>query len=125
MGFSWVDLILFAQDAAPAAEAPAPMGPSPTQFLIPIVLTMAFFYFMIVLPDRKRTKSKQELVDTLKKNDKVLTIGGIIGVVANVKPGDDEIVLKIDEDKDVKIRVTKSSIAQVLTAKTEEASGEK
>jgi preprotein translocase subunit YajC len=50
----------------------------------------------------------------------VVTIGGIYGVVANVKPGEDEVVLKIDEDKDVKVRVSRSSIAQVLVPKDKE-----
>ena len=118
MDISWTSLILFAQEAGKAAgEAPgeaAARAPGPGVFLVPIVLTLVIFYFLIIVPEKKRNRRKADLIGALKKNDKVLTIGGLYGVVANVRLGDDQIVLKIDEDKDVKIRVAKSSIAQVL-----------
>jgi preprotein translocase subunit YajC len=79
------------------------------------MLIFFVFYFLIIVPERKRNRQKQSLLDSLNKNDKVITIGGIYGVVANVKPGVDEVVIKIDEDKDVKVKVSKSSIARVLT----------
>lgn len=122
MDFHWVDLVLFAQDAVDqAGDAAAPQqGPGLRELLFPIMITMLLFYFLIVLPERKRSKKKQGLLENLKKNDKVITIGGIYGTVANVKPGEDDIVLKIDEDKDVKIKVSKSSIAHVLTAKEQD-----
>lgn len=116
------ELALFAfQPAADAADqaadaAPAqPMGP----FYLMIGMTMLMFWFLIIAPERKRAKQKQKLIDNLKKNDRILTSGGIYGTVANVKPGEDEIVIKIDDDKDVKVRVTKSSIAAVLASKEE------
>src|SRR5690554_763469 len=116
MAMNWVDLVLFAQEAAPAAADPAAQGaaqqPPISTMLFPIVMMLVLFYFLIVSPERKKSKEKQALIDSLKKNDRVLTIGGIYGVVANVKPGEDEIIIKVDDDKDVKIRVTKSSIAQ-------------
>lgn len=71
---------------------------------------------MLIRPEQRRNRQKQALIGGLKKNDKVLTVGGIYGIVANVKPDEDEVVIKIDEDKDVKIRVSKSSIAQVIVA---------
>lgn len=113
---------LFAfQQAADAAEAPAeaapsqPMGP----LYLMVGMTMMLFWFLIIAPERKRAAQKKKLIDNLKKNDRVLTIGGIYGIVSNVKPGEDEIVIKIDDDKDVKVRVSKSSIAQVLGTKEE------
>lgn len=116
MGLGWADLVLFAQDAAGEAGKPAaaPQGPGIQDFLFLVVPIMLAFYFLILLPERKRSRQKQGLLDSLKKNDKVITIGGIYGVVANVKPGEDEVVIKIDDDKDVKMRVSKSSIAKVF-----------
>lgn len=109
-----------AQGAAdPGGAAPA-VGESPLFFLAPLGVIMVLYFVMILGPERRRQKEKQQQIGALKKNDKVLTIGGIYGVVANVKPGEEELVLKIDEDKDVKIRVAKSSIAQVLAAKEPE-----
>jgi preprotein translocase subunit YajC len=117
MRFDWVELVLFAQEAAEGAGNPAaaPPGPGLSDFLVPAMLIFFVFYFLIIVPERKRNRQKQSLLDSLNKNDKVITIGGIYGVVANVKPGVDEVVIKIDEDKDVKVKVSKSSIARVLT----------
>lgn len=126
MGDWWTSLLLFAQEAAEkAAEVPAgdgaapvppPSGPAPQEFLFIIGIMLFGAYFLLIRPEQRRSKQKQSLLGGLKKNDKVVTIGGIYGIVSNVKPDDDEVVIKIDEDKDVKIRVSKSSIAQVIVA---------
>lgn len=109
-----------ANAAEPLADAVGDQPPQPmTPFYLMIGMTMLMFWFLIIAPERKRAKQKQKLIDNLKKNDRVLTAGGIYAIVSNVKPGEDELVLKIDEDKDVKIRVTKSSIAAVLSSKEE------
>ena len=102
--------LLLAQGAADANQ-----GPGFAFYLLPIVLTLAVFYFLIVLPERKRNREKQDLLGNLKKNDKVITVGGIHAVVANVQKDQDEVTLKIDEDKDIRIKVNRSSIAQVVT----------
>lgn len=126
-------LLLFAQEAASkvaegvgaegtggaGAEA-VPRGPGFQDFALPIAVTLLGLYFFIIRPEQRRGKQKQELLGGLKKNDKVITVGGIYGTVANVKPNEDEITLKIDEDKDVKIRVTRASIAHVIAAKDKE-----
>ena len=78
-------------------------------FIIPIVLII---FFMFREPKR-RQKQQQKLVQSLKKNDKVRTIGGIFGTVVDVK--DDEIVLKIDEANNTKIRIIPSAIGKNLT----------
>ncbi len=56
------------------------------------------------------------LFNSLKKNDEVLTSGGIIGTVANIKD-DNEVVLKLDESSNVRIRILRSSIIRILTPK--------
>lgn len=117
--------LLFAQEAADkAAEVPAADGggggPPPGEWMFLIAIMIAGFYLLVIRPEQRRNKQKQDLIGSIKKNDKVLTVGGIYGVVANVKPNDDEVVLKIDEDKDIKIRVTKGSIAQVIASKEKE-----
>ncbi|MFO0946308.1 MAG: preprotein translocase subunit YajC [Planctomycetota bacterium] len=124
MGNWWSQCILFAQEAAEkVAEAPpgngggAPSAPPAGEWMFLVAIMIAGFYLLVIRPEQRRNRQKQDLIGSIKKNDKVLTIGGIYGVVANVKPNEDEIVIKIDEDKDVKIRVTKGSIAQVIASK--------
>lgn len=87
---------------------------------MPLAVMAVLYFVMILLPDRKRDKKRQAELAGIKKNDRVVTIGGILGTVAFAKPGDDEVTLKVDEDKDVKIRVTRASIAKILSAKDKE-----
>jgi preprotein translocase subunit YajC len=63
------------------------------------------------------------MVSQLKKNDKVVTQAGIIGTVARID--DDEVFLKIDENSNVRLRVTKSSVARVLTSSSRPADDDK
>lgn len=115
------NLLLFAWQDAPTGEA-APGGGGGDFFsnpMFPMMLCLFAFFLLMSMGDRKKRKEDQARIASLKKNDKVLTIGGIYGIVANVKPGEDDIVLKIDEDKDVKIKVTKSSIARVVSVASE------
>lgn len=122
MGYDWRTLLVFAQQEVgeAAGDAAGQRGPGLGDFLVPIAMMGVVFYFLFIVPERKKTKKKQDMLEALKKNDKVVTIGGLYGVVANVKTGEDEVMLKIDEDKDVKVKVTRSSIAHILTVAKEE-----
>ena len=82
-----------------------------------MMLMVAAFVFLLYLPERKKSKQRQEQLNSIKKNDKVVTISGIHGVVVNPKVGDDEIVLRVDEDKDVKIKFSRSAIQSVNPSK--------
>jgi preprotein translocase subunit YajC len=106
-------LPLLADAAKPGAVA-APPGPEWGQLLLPIVAIGALFYFMLIRPQKREQSRRQALLDALKKNDRVVTIGGIYGVVANVQREADEVTLKIDEATNTKIRVTFNAIARVL-----------
>jgi preprotein translocase subunit YajC len=67
--------------------------------------------FLMILPERQRRKQQQAMTSSLKIKDRVLTIGGIIGVISNISDKDDEITLRLEEGK---LRITKSSIMRVL-----------
>jgi preprotein translocase subunit YajC len=69
-------------------------------------------YMFLIMPQKRREKQHRAMLGELKKNDHVVTAGGIHGVVMSVKEG--TVVLKIDEAKDVKITVNVGSIAQVV-----------
>lgn len=75
--------------------------------LLPIVFIFAIFYFLLIRPQQKKQKEHEKMVSELKKNDEVVTNGGIHGTVINVK--DTTLILKVDEN--VKIEVNKNAIA--------------
>ena len=109
-------LILFAEAAPEAAkDAPAPQGIETILLqILPFLAIGLLFYFMLIRPQRKEQSKRQDMLSNVKKNDRVITIGGIYGVVMNVYREADEITLKVDETTNTKIRVTLSSIARVV-----------
>jgi preprotein translocase subunit YajC len=80
--------------------------------LLPLAVIGVLFWFLMVRPMKRQEQERQALLGALKKNDKVVTSGGIIGIVAAIK--DDEVTLKVDESSNVRLRVTKASIVRVL-----------
>ena len=77
---------------------------------LPLMLLMLF---MFVRTPQKQKKERKKLEQSLEKNDKVLTIGGIIGTIVDLK--DDEITLKVDESNNTKIKMRHSAIGRNLT----------
>jgi len=76
-------------------------------------LMFVMMYFILFRGPRKKQQEHKKMVQTLAKNDKVRTIGGIIGTVVDVK--DDEITLKVDESNNTKIKVLPSAIGRNVT----------
>ena len=96
-----------------AADDPNPFGG--IMNMLPFFLAVGFlFYFMIIRPQKREKKRRESLLQALKKNDRVVTIGGIIGVVTSVSAEGKEVSLKIDEATNAKLRVLRSSIHEVL-----------
>lgn len=92
---------------AAAPEAASPMGSVLGNPLILMVLMVGIFYFLLIRPQQKKAKEHKALLDNLKKGDRVITSGGIIGIVVNI---DDQIVNLEIADK-VRIEMARSSIA--------------
>ena len=86
-----------------------------TSFL-PLIIIFAIFYFLLIRPQQKKAKQHREMLAALKKGDKVITSGGIYGVIDSV--GDKTLTLKIAEN--VKIKVGKAYIATVRVTSEEE-----
>ncbi|UCF44607.1 MAG: preprotein translocase subunit YajC [Planctomycetota bacterium] len=82
------------------------------QFL-PFILIFVVMYFFLFRGPRKKQQQHKQMVQSLERNDKVRTIGGIIGTVVDVKG--DEITLKVDESNNTKIRVASSAIGKNLS----------
>lgn len=85
--------------------------------LLPLVLIFVVFYFLIIRPQQKKVKEHKAMVEGLRRGDRVVTTGGIIGTVAKVT-GDREVVLEIADG--VRVRAVRGMIAEVM-ARTEPA----
>jgi len=91
--------------------------------LWPAMIVIMILYFVLFLrPQRKRDTAHRTQLEALKKNDRVVTIGGIYGTVTNVQRESDEVTLKVDEATNAKLRVTFGSIARVITEDDAEGS---
>ncbi len=102
--------LLFAQDATG--------GYGQLLFLLPIPFVL---YFMIWRPQQQQEKQRRAMIDALKKNDKIVTAGGIYGTVISVDPAGDKLVVRIDDDKGVKMTISRSSVTRVLETSSDKA----
>ncbi|TES87162.1 preprotein translocase subunit YajC, partial [Candidatus Aerophobetes bacterium] len=75
--------------------------------LIPLMLIFVIFYFLLILPQRKKQKQHKEMVKNLKKGDRVVTTGGVYGTVTRIKPDHVEVEVA---DK-VRLRVQRGAIS--------------
>jgi preprotein translocase subunit YajC len=96
---------------APAGGKGGPMGGM--GFFIGLMIMMFVFMFVLQRGSRKKEEAKrQSLLDSIKRNDRVMTHGGILGTVVNIK--EREIVLKVDESTNTKMTFLKDAIRQVV-----------
>ncbi len=109
--YFWTTGLLFAEGEA-AGQGGAPAS-SPLQYL-PLLVIGVLFYFILIRPESRKRNEHKALLEGLKRNDRVVTVGGIYGTVANVQREADRVTLKVDEGNNVKIDVTVGSIARVL-----------
>jgi|SwirhisoilCB3_FD_contig_71_38171_length_724_multi_3_in_0_out_0_1 preprotein translocase subunit YajC len=100
-----------------AQAAAGGSGEALMQFL-PLILIFVVFYFLLIRPQQKRQKEHKAVLEGLRRGDRVVTGGGIIGTVAKVLPEKDEIDVDIAEG--VRVKVMRSSISTVV-ARTEPA----
>lgn len=109
--------LIFA-DNAPAAN---PNGGSAGALnILPYVLVLALWgYFLLFRPQQQQEKKRREMISRLKKNDKVITNSGMYGTVVSVDNDQDRIVLRVDDDRGVKLTFSKTAVGRVLDAGTE------
>ena len=89
-----------------AMGTPAQSGANPLVQFIPFALVLAIFYFVILLPMKRKQQKVQEFLGALKENDRVVTSGGIYGTITRIK--DESIQLQIAEK--VRIEVSRNAI---------------
>ncbi|MCI0651464.1 MAG: preprotein translocase subunit YajC [Planctomycetes bacterium] len=116
-------LCLILQTGAPPASVPAAPAADPAQQnfaqqLLPMLtmggLCFLVFYLLIIRPQRRQQQQHAAMLDALKKNDTVRTTGGILGKVAAIEKERNIVVLKIDEQQNVRMRVLRSAIEGVI-----------
>lgn len=89
--------------------------------IVTVVLMIGIFYFFLIRPQNKKQKEMEKMLAALKKGDKVVTIGGIHGVVSSVK--EKTIILKVDDN--AKLEFNRSAIASVVNPEAEKKADEK
>lgn len=97
------------------APAPSPFGGG-SIFLFMFAF-LALMIFMQIFAGRKQKKQREQMLNSIARHDRVQTVGGIIGTVAEIR--DDEVVLKVDEATNTKLRVARSAISSVLKKSAE------
>ena len=93
---------------APQSQPGQPAPPAWTS-LVPLVLLIVVFYFILIRPQQKRAKDQAELLKTVKPGDKIVTSGGVLGVVVSVK--DKSLSIR---SADSKMEITKAAITEIL-----------
>jgi preprotein translocase subunit YajC len=107
--------LAFAQEVSTQAQTSATGQSNPLMSLMPIALIFVIFYFLLIRPQKKQQKDHATMLETLAKNDDVVTSGGIYGTIVNLQ--DDIVTLRVDDN--TRIKVTKGSISKLKNKKDE------
>ena len=97
--------------------AKAGTGNPMMQFLPLMIIMFAVMYFLIIRPQKQKEKKRLELISNVRKQDKIVTTGGMHGVVTSVK--ENEVIVRVDDAKDVKLKIDKSAITSVTAPRDE------
>ncbi|MGH7832332.1 MAG: preprotein translocase subunit YajC [Candidatus Binatia bacterium] len=97
-------------ESAFAQTAQSPAGPSALVSLAPLVLVFVVFYFLLIRPQQKKAKEHREMLEKIKKNDEVMTSGGIYGKVIALN----ENIITLEVAPNVRIRVNRAQISAVV-----------
>lgn len=98
-----------AQEVAPAATGGMSGG---LASFVPLVLMFAVFYLFLIRPQQKKMKEHKNMLEALRRGDKVVTAGGIFGSISKIN---DDGTVEVEVASGVVIKVTKPSVSEVLT----------
>jgi preprotein translocase subunit YajC len=106
--------LAYAQSGSPTT------GPHPIIQFLPLVLVFVVFYFLLIRPQQKKAKERQEMIDQLKRNDEVLTSGGLYGRVVELH----EKIVTLEIAPKVSVRVDRQHVEAIVSgAKAAKGSG--
>lgn len=86
--------------------------------VLPFILMFVVMYFLILRPQKRKERERKDLLSRVKKNDRVVTAGGIHGLITSIR--ENEVILRVDDAKDIKIKVDRSAIVTVLEVSHDE-----
>ncbi|MEW5703279.1 MAG: preprotein translocase subunit YajC [Pseudomonadota bacterium] len=86
--------------------------PSGLEMFLPLILIFVVFYFLLIRPQQKKAKRHREMVGALRRGDKIITAGGILGTIAKIVD-ENEVLVEIADN--VRVRVAKATIGEVLS----------
>lgn len=87
---------------------------------IPLLLVFVLFYFLIIVPQRKRQRAVDSMLDNLKSGDKVVTNGGIYGTIVSIRDDKRTVQLKISENPVIRVEVARTAVSGMQDAPAEE-----
>jgi preprotein translocase subunit YajC len=99
---------------------PSVAAPNPAAMLLPFAMMFLIFYLIVFRPQSKERKAHQAMLKNLKKNDEVVTSGGLIGTVVNAKP--DTLTLRVDDN--VRVEVERAAVARLRKSAAAAPAGE-
>ncbi len=93
--------------------APPTGGQTPNPFvqLVPLVLIFVVFYFFLIRPQQKKQKEREKVLDSLKRGDKIVTIGGMHGTVAGIDSEKKTVLIQIADNQ--KVTFDRSAVANI------------
>ena len=104
-------LVTLAQSAAEPAGASSGL----VQTLIMLAPLILVFYFLLIRPQRQKEKERRAMLDKVKKGDRIVTTGGILGEVVRV--GEREVVILVDKEKNTRLRMLRTAVYGIIGAK--------
>lgn len=81
---------------------------------LPIIAMFAILYFLMIMPQQKKQKQLQKMLDSLQVNDKVITTSGIYGRIVTIKPDKNSVVVEIDDTNKVRVEFQRGAIAAIV-----------
>lgn len=111
--FTTTAIIATAVTAAFAADA---AQPSALSSMFPLLVIFVIFYFFLIRPQQKQAKKHQQMLNAIKKDDKIVTNGGIYGTVTSVKGG----IIEVKIAEGVKVQLSKSAVSSLVTDESDQ-----
>ena len=105
-----LSLLLFAPPVAGQA------APNPLIQIVPLVLIFIVFYFFMIRPQQKKQKDREKVLDSLKRGDKVITIGGVHGTVAGIDTEKKTVLVQVNDS--TKITFDRTAVANIEKQET-------
>ena len=82
--------------------------------ILPFLVIGVLFYLLLIRPERRKRQEMDKLLENLKKDDQIVTVGGVWGVVINPSKGTEYITIRVDEDSGTKLRILRSAVSRVV-----------